>query len=249
MILSSDATIEVVGEAANGRDALTAAAELQPDVVLMDIRMPDMDGITATGHLHQLPRAPHVIVLTTFHLDDYVFAALRAGASGFLLKDTAPTNIVNAVHTVAGGEAMLSPAVIRTLIEHFTNDQTDSRRTTAAEQLDRAHRPRTRSRHRDRARPLQRRHRRPPVHERSHRQRPRLTPTHQTPRHQPGPNRHRRPRRRPRVTTPPGTATGNRVGSTGRFSGCAPNRIHHRPSARAPSHAATSGTNEPGEKP
>jgi DNA-binding NarL/FixJ family response regulator len=135
MILGADATIDVIGEAANGRDALTQAATLQPDVVLMDIRMPDMDGITATGHLHQLPRAPQVIVLTTFHLDDYVFAALRAGASGFLLKDTAPTNIVNAVHTVAGGEAMLSPAVIRTLIQHFTNDETDSRRTTAAEQL------------------------------------------------------------------------------------------------------------------
>ena len=135
MILSSDATIDVVGEAATGREALTAAADLQPDVVLMDIRMPDMDGITATGHLHQLPRAPQVIVLTTFHLDDYVFAALRAGASGFLLKDTAPTNIVNAVHTVAGGEAMLSPAVIRTLIDHFTDDQTDSRRATAVERL------------------------------------------------------------------------------------------------------------------
>jgi DNA-binding NarL/FixJ family response regulator len=130
MILSSDATIEVVGEAVNGRGALTAAADLKPDVVLMDIRMPDMDGIIATGHLHQLSQAPQIIVLTTFHLDDYVFAALRAGASGFLLKDTAPSNIVDAVHTVAGGEAMLSPAVIRTLI-----DQTDSRRTTAAEQL------------------------------------------------------------------------------------------------------------------
>ena len=136
LILSADPTIDVVGEAANGQEALTAAADLRPDVVLMDIRMPDMDGITATGHLHRLPRAPQVIVLTTFHLDDYVFAALRAGASGFLLKDTAATNIVNAVHTVARGEAMLSPAVIRTLIEHFTNDQTDSRRTTAAEQLD-----------------------------------------------------------------------------------------------------------------
>jgi len=135
MILSADPTIDVVGEAADGQAALTAAADLRPDVVLMDIRMPDMDGITATGHLHQLPRAPQVIVLTTFHLDDYVFAALRAGASGFLLKDTAPTNIINAVHTVARGEAMLSPAVIRTLIEHFTNDHADSRRATAAEQL------------------------------------------------------------------------------------------------------------------
>ena len=135
LILSADTTIDVVGEAADGRAALTATAELQPDVVLMDIRMPDMDGITATGHLHQLPRAPHVIVLTTFHLDEYVFAALRAGASGFLLKDTAPTDIIHAVHTVAHGEAMLSAAVTRTLIQHFTNDRTDSRRTIAVEQL------------------------------------------------------------------------------------------------------------------
>jgi DNA-binding NarL/FixJ family response regulator len=135
MILSADTTIEVVGEAANGREAITAAAELHPTVVLMDIRMPDMDGITATEHLRRLPRAPHVIVLTTFHLDEYVFAALRAGASGFLLKDTPPTDIVHAVHTVAGGEAMLSPAVTRTLIERFTNDRTDARRTDAAGQL------------------------------------------------------------------------------------------------------------------
>jgi len=134
-ILSADTTIEVVGEAANGQAALTEARRLQPDVVLMDIRMPDMDGITATAHLHQQPRGPHVIVLTTFHLDDYVFAALRAGASGFLLKDTAPTDIVNAVHTVAGGEAMLSPAVTRTLIERFTDDPTHRRRTNAVEQL------------------------------------------------------------------------------------------------------------------
>jgi DNA-binding NarL/FixJ family response regulator len=135
MILSADTTIEVVGEAANGREAITAAAELHPTVVLMDIRMPDMDGITATEHLRRLPRAPHVIVLTTFHLDEYVFAALRAGASGFLLKDTPPTDIVHAVHTVAGGEAMLSPAVTRTLIQRFTNDRTDARRTDAAGQL------------------------------------------------------------------------------------------------------------------
>jgi DNA-binding NarL/FixJ family response regulator len=135
MILGADATIDVIGEAANGRDALTEASQVQPDVVLMDIRMPDMDGITATAHLHQLRQAPHVIVLTTFHLDDYVFAALRAGASGFLLKDTAPTDIIHAIHTVAGGEAMLSPAVTRTLIERFTNEPTESRRNNAVEQL------------------------------------------------------------------------------------------------------------------
>ncbi len=135
MILSTDDTIDIVGEAANGHDAITAATELEPDVVLMDIRMPDMDGITATARLQQLPRTPHVVVLTTFHLDDYILAALRAGASGYLLKDTAPTAIVDAVHTAAGGDATMSPAVIRTLIERFTDDQTNTRRNTATNQL------------------------------------------------------------------------------------------------------------------
>ena len=135
IILSTDTAIEIVGEAANGRDAVNATIERQPDVVLMDIRMPDMDGITATERLQELARTPHVIVLTTFLLDDYVLGALRAGASGFLLKDTAPTNIVQAVHTVAGGEAMLSPAVTRSLIQRVTNDLTDTRRTHAQDQL------------------------------------------------------------------------------------------------------------------
>ena len=91
MILGADATIDVIGEAANGRDAHQAAT-LQPDVVLMDIRMPDMDGITATGHLHQLPRAPHVIVLTTFHLDDYVFAAAPGPAASSSKTPHPPTS-------------------------------------------------------------------------------------------------------------------------------------------------------------
>ena len=90
MILSSASDVEVVGEAGGGAATLDATLAHQPDVVLMDIRMPDVDGITATGRLRALPRPPQVIVLTTFHLDDYVFGALRAGASGFLLKDTPP---------------------------------------------------------------------------------------------------------------------------------------------------------------
>jgi DNA-binding NarL/FixJ family response regulator len=136
MILAADPTIDVVGEAADGRTAIRAATELRPHVVLMDIRMPELDGIAATELLRSLPEPPQVIVLTTFHLDDYVLAALRAGASGFLLKDTAPTEIVQAVHTVAGGDAMLSPAVTRRLIARFADDTANSRRARAAERLD-----------------------------------------------------------------------------------------------------------------
>lgn len=136
MILAADPTIDVVGEAADGRTAIRAATELRPHVVLMDIRMPELDGIAATELLRSLPEPPQVIVLTTFHLDDYVLAALRAGASGFLLKDTAPTEIVQAVHTVAGGDAMLSPAVTRRLIARFADDTASSRRARAAERLD-----------------------------------------------------------------------------------------------------------------
>jgi DNA-binding NarL/FixJ family response regulator len=135
LILGADPTIDVVGEADDGRGAVTVAADLQPDVVLMDIRMPDVDGITATARLQGLPNPPHVVVLTTFHLDEYVLGALRAGADGFLLKDTPPAEITAAVHTVAAGEAMLSPAVTRTLIEHVTNDPTDSRRLNAERRL------------------------------------------------------------------------------------------------------------------
>ena len=137
MILSADPTIETVGEAPHGRAALDEVARLAPDVVLMDIRMPEMDGITATARLRALPHPPQVIALTTFHLDDYVLGALRAGASGFLLKDTAPGEIVQAVHTVAAGDAMLSPAVTRTLIERITSEPVDHRKAVAIDRLTR----------------------------------------------------------------------------------------------------------------
>jgi DNA-binding NarL/FixJ family response regulator len=111
MILSSAEDLTVVGEVRDGAQAVQAVREHRPDVVLMDIRMPELDGISATKQLRELPQPPQVIVLTTFHLDDYVIRALRVGASGFLLKDTPPTDIVNAIRVVATGEAMLSPAV------------------------------------------------------------------------------------------------------------------------------------------
>jgi DNA-binding NarL/FixJ family response regulator len=118
-IVGSQADLEVVGEAADGAAGVALAARERPDVVLMDIRMPGMDGLTATAQLTAGDDPPRVIVLTTFHQDAYVFQALRAGASGFLLKDADPASLVAAVRTVASGEAMLSPAVTRRLIDAF----------------------------------------------------------------------------------------------------------------------------------
>ena len=135
MILSSAQDLELVGEADDGARAVAAVREHRPDVVLMDIRMPEMDGIAATAALRRLDAPPQVIVLTTFHADDQVMSALRAGASGFLLKDTPPTEIVNAVRLVAAGEAMLSPSVTRTLLSHFGDTQASERRRAAAQRL------------------------------------------------------------------------------------------------------------------
>lgn len=135
MILSSSDELEVVGEAADGADAVAAVQAHRPDVVLMDIRMPGMDGIAATSALRRLEQPPHVIVLTTFHADEHVMNAIRAGADGFLLKDTPPTEIVNAVKLVAAGEAMLSPSVTRTLLSHLGNDGAADRRSVAAQRL------------------------------------------------------------------------------------------------------------------
>jgi DNA-binding NarL/FixJ family response regulator len=135
MILSSAEDLAVVGEAGDGAQAVRAVQEHRPDVVLMDIRMPEVDGISATQRLRQLPQPPQVIVLTTFHLDEYVLRALRAGASGFLLKDTPPTDIIQAVRLVAAGEAMLSPAVTRTLLAHLGDSAVNERRAAATARL------------------------------------------------------------------------------------------------------------------
>jgi DNA-binding NarL/FixJ family response regulator len=122
-ILSAQPDMEVVGEAADGRAAIRSAEELKPDVVVMDIRMPLLDGIEATRHLAG-PEAvvpAKVLVGTTFNVDEYVYEALRAGASGFLLKDAPPPELINAVRTVARGESLLAPAVTRTLIGRFAD--------------------------------------------------------------------------------------------------------------------------------
>jgi DNA-binding NarL/FixJ family response regulator len=120
-LLDAQADIEVLAEAGDGEEAVSLAASLEPDIVLMDIRMPGLDGLDATRRIGEDARlgGVKVIILTTFGLDEYVFDAIRAGASGFLVKDTEPEELVHAVRVVAGGDALLSPTVTRRLIEEF----------------------------------------------------------------------------------------------------------------------------------
>jgi DNA-binding NarL/FixJ family response regulator len=119
MILDAEDDIQVVGEAIDGEDAIRQVASLAPDVVVMDVRMPTMDGIEATRRLTASDPPARVLILTTFDLDEYVFEALRAGASGFLLKDRPPEELVAAVRVVAAGDALLAPSVTRRLVEEF----------------------------------------------------------------------------------------------------------------------------------
>ncbi|MBO9534280.1 MAG: response regulator transcription factor [Solirubrobacteraceae bacterium] len=122
MILDAEPDLDVVGEASDGRDAIYRARVLQPDVILMDIRMPELDGIEATRQILAAAHegtAPRVLVLTTFDADEHVYAALRAGAAGFLLKDTPPERLADGIRTVAGGESLLAPSITRRLVENF----------------------------------------------------------------------------------------------------------------------------------
>jgi len=119
ILLNAQPDIEVVGEAVNGQEAITRAAELSPDVILMDVRMPVLDGLQATRQIVTGNGGPRVLVLTTFDLDDYVYEALRAGASGFLLKDASAGELAEAVRVVAAGDALLAPGVTRRLIAEF----------------------------------------------------------------------------------------------------------------------------------
>jgi DNA-binding NarL/FixJ family response regulator len=137
MLLAGVEDIDVVGEAADGDEVAQAVVKYEPDIVLMDIRMPTLDGLAATELLRAHDGAPEVIVLTTFEAGEDVLRALRAGASGFLLKDTPPADIVRAVRAVAAGEPMLSPSVTRRLIGHVTDSGIGDRRRHAREQLDR----------------------------------------------------------------------------------------------------------------
>jgi RNA polymerase sigma factor (sigma-70 family) len=133
-VLSSDETIDVVGEASNGRTAVQRVLELRPDVVLMDVRMPDLDGIAATREVVAASPEAKVVILTTFEQDDYIFGALSAGASGFLLKRTSPEDLLAAIHNVAAGDSLLSPSVTRRVIDRMA--QQPAAEATFDERLD-----------------------------------------------------------------------------------------------------------------
>jgi DNA-binding NarL/FixJ family response regulator len=120
-LLSNDPTIEIIGEASTGREAIERTRRLAPDVVLMDVRMPDLDGIAATRELSRADPGAKILILTIFEEDDYVFGALRAGASGFLVKRTRPEELIAAVHTIARGDSLLSPSVTRRVIDRMAH--------------------------------------------------------------------------------------------------------------------------------
>jgi DNA-binding NarL/FixJ family response regulator len=123
LIIDTRPDLEIVGEAENGEEAVRLAQELQPDVILLDIRMPGLDGIEATRRIVASGSRARILVLTTFDLDEYVYDAIRAGASGFLLKDVRPADLVDGIRLVAGGNALLGPTVTRRLLEHFADSR------------------------------------------------------------------------------------------------------------------------------
>jgi DNA-binding NarL/FixJ family response regulator len=133
-VLSSDDAIEVIGEAADGREAVQSARTAKPDVVLMDVRMPDLDGIAATREVLDVSPEARVAILTTFEQDNYIFGALSAGASGFLLKRTKPEELIAAIHTLSAGDSLLSPSVTRRVIERMAGQPLAA--SPAAERLD-----------------------------------------------------------------------------------------------------------------
>jgi DNA-binding NarL/FixJ family response regulator len=134
MVLDTEPDIEVVGEAGDGRQAVHSARRLEPDVVLMDVRMPELDGIAATREIVGTARPPKVLILTTFDLDEYVYDSLAAGASGFLLKDVGPDQLTAGIRAVATGDALLAPSVTRRLIDEFVH--AGRRRVARPAQLD-----------------------------------------------------------------------------------------------------------------
>ncbi len=138
LILDAEPDIDVAGEAGDGATAVSMCTELRPDVVLMDVRMPGLDGIAATRDIVAAGLPSKVLILTTFDLDDYVYAGLRAGASGFLLKDTQPEGLVAAIRTIAAGDAVIAPAATRRLIHQFTAQQPEPPSSRRAAQIQQA---------------------------------------------------------------------------------------------------------------
>ena len=134
MVIESQADLRIVGEAANGRDAVDAELGLRPDVILMDIRMPEMDGLEATRRIIESESSARIIILTTFDLDEYVYAALRAGASGFLLKDTPPADLLSGIRAVASGDAVVAPRVTRRLLSTYAHRLPNPGRADASQQ-------------------------------------------------------------------------------------------------------------------
>jgi DNA-binding NarL/FixJ family response regulator len=132
LVVETRPDLDVIGEAENGEQAVALARELDPDVILMDIRMPGLDGIEATRQIVASGSAARILVLTTFDFDEYVYAAIRAGASGFLLKDVRPTDLVDAIRLVANGNALLGPTVTRRLLERFADSRHDDGEQTSA---------------------------------------------------------------------------------------------------------------------
>lgn len=135
MVLSSDPELELVGEAADGAEAVTSVERLEPDVVLMDLQMPVLDGVQATRRIASKAAAPAVLVLTTFHLDSYVLDALEAGAGGYLLKDTAPRELTRAIHVLDGGETVFSAPITERLVQQLGRGSDDSLAQSAAKRL------------------------------------------------------------------------------------------------------------------
>ncbi|MCW2570043.1 MAG: two component transcriptional regulator, LuxR family [Frankiales bacterium] len=138
MVLTAQPDFEVVGEAADGGEAVRLVGELEPDVVLMDVRMPGVDGVTATRRILEAGHDARILILTTFDLDEYAFAGLRAGASGFLLKDVPPPELISAIRAVASGDAVVSPRITRRLLDTYAADldQVDDATTSQSSELD-----------------------------------------------------------------------------------------------------------------
>jgi DNA-binding NarL/FixJ family response regulator len=132
MVLDAQPDLEVIAEAADGREAIRAVARRAPDIVLMDVRMPDVDGVAATREIIASGAASKIIILTTFDLDEYAYAALRAGASGFLLKDAQPSDLLSAIRAVAGGEAVVAPSTTRRLLETMVHRLPDAEAASSA---------------------------------------------------------------------------------------------------------------------